>query len=265
MVTVALISLFLFLGLSSIAKREDQIRQKVFSGLGIALVVQVGIILVSSFQRLQLYEQAYGFTRLRTYTHVFILWLGLLLAVVVLLELAKRQRHFALSMVLACIGFVVSLNALNVDAFIAQQNVLRVQPEEQLEDRRAWIQTIQPIDIGYLASLSADVVPALSDLYDQAVQSGNTPLQESLAGALTCHAVLNQNYTYPGDRTRISPWQSFHFSRAAAREDWVQRTDNDQPNGLFKVFYHGDNHYLSESYVLVDGEKIDCWTGWGWD
>ena len=36
-------------------------------------------MLVSAFKRLLLYEMAYGFTEMRIYPHVFMIWLGLLL------------------------------------------------------------------------------------------------------------------------------------------------------------------------------------------
>ena len=50
------------------------------------------VMLISAYQRLVLYEMAYGFSRLRTYTHVFMIWLGLLLITVVILEITRRER-----------------------------------------------------------------------------------------------------------------------------------------------------------------------------
>ena len=94
-----------------------------FSIMGVVLFALVSVILVSSFQRLQLYESAYGFTRLRTYTHVFIFWLGALLLAVSVLEVFKRQRHFALAALIAGMGFVATLDIINVDGFIVRQNV----------------------------------------------------------------------------------------------------------------------------------------------
>ncbi|MBN1668619.1 MAG: DUF4173 domain-containing protein, partial [Anaerolineales bacterium] len=82
LLAVAFFSLLLFLGLSAISKRQQPGQQRAFSGLGIALVLLVGVMLVSAFQRLHLLEQAYGFTRLRMYSHIFMLWLGALLLAV---------------------------------------------------------------------------------------------------------------------------------------------------------------------------------------
>jgi len=246
LVTVAVISLMLFMGLSSVTKREGKTQGNVSSAFGIVLVALVNVILVSSFQRLQLYELAYGFTRLRIYTHVFIIWLGILLAAVVLLELFKRQRHFALSALMVAVAFVISLNTLNVDAFIARQNVSRAQAGETL-------------DVAYLASLSEDVVPALGKIYAEAGGSGK--LLEEITGAIACHAELNQEYEHEN-----YTWQSFHLSRYQAQKSW--RVLQGLPNADdFSVFYEDqDNRNQYNSYVMVDGEKISCYSSYyGWD
>jgi hypothetical protein len=246
LVTVAVISLMLFMGLSSITKREGKTQSNVFSAFGILLVALVNVILVSSFQRLQLYELAYGFTRLRIYTHVFIIWLGILLAAVVLLELFKRQRHFAFSALMVAVGFVISLNALNVDAFIARQNVSRARAGEIL-------------DVAYLASLSEDVVPTLGKIYTEGGGSGK--LLEEITGAIACHAELNQGYSHEN-----YAWQSFHLSRYQAQKNW--QAFQELPNADdFSVFYEDeDNRTPYNSYVMVNGEKINCYSGnYGWD
>ena len=66
-------------------------------------------MLVSAFQRLVLYEAAYGFSRLRTYTHVFMIWLGLLLVAAIILEILRRERAVALAAAVASLGFAISL------------------------------------------------------------------------------------------------------------------------------------------------------------
>jgi hypothetical protein len=245
LVIVALFSLVLFLGLSAISKRKIPKQRRVFSGLGIILVSLVIVILVSSFQRLRLYEFAYGFTRLRTYTHVYMIWLGLLLVSVVVLELTRRQRYFALAALVASLGFIVSLNLLNVDSFIARQNLIRARAGGTL-------------DIAYLTTLSEDVVPALSDLYEEALQDGE--YIEAIAGAIVCHAVNNQKYVYANHPSRNYTWRSFHLSRYLAQKDWSQRDRLNSDN--FKVYYDDGVGKYSNSYVIVDGEKVKCLSWW---
>ena len=87
------------------------------------------------------------------YTHVFMLWLGVLLAVVVGLELLRRERLFPLAALLACLGFALTLGFINVDGSIVRQNVARARTGEAL-------------DVAYLASLSAGAVLACRSFTD---------------------------------------------------------------------------------------------------
>jgi hypothetical protein len=135
------------------------------------MVMLVGVILVSAFQRLLLYEAAYGFSRLRMYTHIFMIWLGVLLAVAVLLELLRRERLFALAALLATLGFALSLALVNVDASIVRQNVARASQG-------------QGLDVPYLASLSPDSVPALAAAYEFKVLPGLT--RDAVGAVLVC-------------------------------------------------------------------------------
>src|SRR3972149_6202977 len=125
LIVVAITALIFFVLLSSLTGRKKGSQQTWVSGLGIGLFVLGAVILVSAFQRLLLLEQVYGFTRLRTYPHVFMVWLGILLLAVVILEYLGRQRIFALAVLLAVTGFTLSLALLNVDSFIARVNLQR--------------------------------------------------------------------------------------------------------------------------------------------
>ncbi len=190
LVLVAFFSLLLFLALSAIARRATSRQRATFSVLGAILTIQVGVILVSAYQRLLLYEAAYGFTRLRTYTHVFIIWLGVLLGVLLLLELIGKLRTFTLAAVLVAIAFGVTLNLLPVDGFIARQNIQRAEQGSEL-------------DSTYLLTLSLDATPDLWQLYqDEGIDAA---LHEQIGGVLACQAALSQ----PDDR----PWQAFHLAR----------------------------------------------------
>ncbi|MEW6717664.1 MAG: DUF4173 domain-containing protein [Chloroflexota bacterium] len=195
LVAVAFLSLLFLLAFSAITHRETRTQRRTFSGLAIALVSLVCVILVSAFQRLSLYEEAYGFTRLRTYSHVFMIWLGLLLITVVVLELRQRMHAFALAALVATLGFSLSLNVLNVDGFITHQNISRTQRGEEL-------------DVTYLLQLSDDAVPVLLKYYTDSRLSPD--LHEQLSVALACYAT-------PRDSDTPTPWQSFHLSHVRAQ------------------------------------------------
>ena len=202
LVAVAFFSLLLLLGLGAITRRETESQRRIFSGLGIGLVGLLIIMLIAAFQRLVLYEAAYGFSRLRTYTHVFMIWLGLLLVAVVVLEVLRRERAVALAMILALLGFIVSLNLLNVDAFIVQQNIQR---EIRSTTDKAFARGRADLDVQYFVDLSEDAIPPLV----RAFHSGSVPVsvREKIGAALTC-----QRYKLEQDERTI-PWQGFHFSR----------------------------------------------------
>jgi hypothetical protein len=234
LVTVAVFSLLLILIASSVTRRETELQRRIFSGLGIGIVALVVVMLVSAFQRLLLYEAAYGFSRLRTYTHVFILWLAVLLVTVAVLEILRRERMFALAALLASLGFVLSLGVMNVDGFIVRQNVQRAVQGETF-------------DASYLTSLSTDSVPALAAAY--LTQPLPASVKEGIGGALVCYRAEQQRASDP------LPWQSFHFSSARAENILVSL----EP-GLEDYRIKGDE--WSNQVVTPSGEQFYCGTYW---
>src|SRR5215208_315731 len=202
LVAVAFFSLLLLLGLGAITRRETELQRRTFSSLGVALVGLVLVMLISAYQRLILYEEAYGFSRLRTYTHVFMIWLGLLLVVVVFLEMTRRERAAGLVILLATLGFVISLNLLDVDAFIVKQNIQR---EIRGASDKAFSQGRADLDAQYFLDLSDDAVPSLVSAFR--AKSIPVAVREKIGASLACI-----RYTRAHDE-REYPWQSFHFSR----------------------------------------------------
>jgi len=191
LVAVAVLSLILILGLGAVTDRATRRQRRIFSSLSTVVVVLVAVILVSAYQRLNLYELAYGFTRLRTYTHVFLIWVGLLLAVVALLEWMHRERIFAAAALLAALGFALSLAFLNVDGFIVHQNVQRSGQG-------------QALDVPYLVSLSTDADPVLAKVFG--VGGVPSTVREAVGAALACRSEFSSVHAR-------ADWRSFTFSR----------------------------------------------------
>jgi hypothetical protein len=196
LVAVAFFALLMLLTLSGITKRDTESQRRIFSGLGVTLVVLLLVMLFSAFKRLGLYEAAYGFSRLRTYTHVFLIWLGLLLIVTIVLEILRKERMFTLAMLIASFGFVISLPILNVDAFIVNQNIQREIKAEANDSTN--------LDAEYFLNLSDDAVSALVSAY----QTPTLPdsVRERVGASLACI-----QYTRDLDTRKVS-WQSFHFA-----------------------------------------------------
>ncbi|HUN09744.1 MAG TPA: DUF4173 domain-containing protein [Aggregatilineales bacterium] len=147
----------LTLGLALILDRVT-IRQGrenlLFRGLTVAMVALTSVMLVSAWQRMQLYEEAYGFTQLRVYTQMSMVWLGVLFAFFLLALFRLRLQVFSLGMLVVIIGYLASLNLLNVDRFIADRNIDRYQAGAAAE-----------LDIAFLNTLSADAVPSILPFY----------------------------------------------------------------------------------------------------
>lgn len=234
LVVVAFFSLLLIQAASAATRRSTGTQRRWFSALAAAVVLLVLVMLVSAFQRLVLYESAYGFSRLRTYTHVFMIWLALLLVAVVLLEVFGRERAFALAALLATVGFTASLAVVNVDAFIVRQNLNRALHG-------------QALDVTYLAGLSPDAVPPLAAAYRS---GGFSPeVREGAGAALACYAGRQRAGEQRGD------WRSFHFSRWRA-EGTLQALEAD----LGAYTLEGED--WAYSVTAPSGAQYDCSVFW---
>jgi len=133
------------------ARREtprDRMVLRLALGLLCALVL---VVVASALYRMHVYEQAYGFTRLRLLVSFFEGWLGLLVVLVLAAGIRLRGSWLPMAMVLTGAGALLTLAWLNPDAYIASHDVDRYQQTGK-------------IDITYLAGLSADAAPALADL-----------------------------------------------------------------------------------------------------
>lgn len=229
LVAVAVISLLLYLSLGAITRREEEVHRRIFTALVIILIALVLVMLVSSWMRLSMYEDAYGFSRLRTYTHVFIPWLAALLIATAGLEVLRKQYRFAITLLVAMFGFGTSLAILNVDAFIVHQNVSRAERGEQF-------------DASYLLSLSQDAIPAMFDAYHQANLSSKD--RNALGGMLACMA---KEYV-PEEK---QPWQSFHLSTDRAIRLFEQNKSE------INVYPMKEDEWNWQ--VQIDGEFVPCY------
>jgi hypothetical protein len=157
LVTVSVIVLGLALLLDSITVRATPAQHTVFRVLAIVLIGLTTIMLVSAWQRMSLYESEYGFTHLRLYTHLFMLWMGVLFVFFLLSLFRVREHIFSLGIMVFLIGYLVTLNGVNPDYTIARLNVERYRAGHEL-------------DFVYLNTLSADMIPALVPLYQETAE-----------------------------------------------------------------------------------------------
>ena len=197
LITVAVLSLGIYYLFHSITKLETKNLKRRFSIFSLLIFIQVLVMLFSSYQRLVLYEQAYGFSRLRTYSHLFLPWLAVLIIVVIILELVQRQGHFALSLLIFATGFVTTCMLYNIDGFIARQNIQRATISSQEG---------YALDFYYISELSSDAVPVIFEGF-----MANDPATEDLLGAnLACRWSSLQS-------SEVRTWQSYNLSYQNAK------------------------------------------------
>ena len=231
LVAVAVIASLLYFSLASFTRRDTQAKKRAFSVMAGLLLAQVGVMLISAFQRLRLYEQAYGFTSLRLAAHVFMVFVGLLLLALIIMELTNSFRKLGLVLMLGCLAFALVMVGLNEDALIAQQNLERAVQGEKL-------------DAAYLVhGLTNDAVPTLFRYLDDAEL--DPELQEKLQLVMACR-YGNYKEVF-GD----APWQSTSISELVAGKLFEQHEE-----ALSNVPLRPKTTGAS---VTIDGEIIWCY------
>lgn len=231
LVAVAVLALGMILLLAQFGRREAPAQHGWFNGLSVALVGLVGAILGSALIRLLMYEDAYGFTRLRTYTHVAILWIAVMCLAFLALLLLGRLRLFAPACALGLIGFAATLSIINVDGLIVRENAARM-------DQTGLV------DTAYLSGLSSDAVPALVGLATRSSE----PARSELLGRLACRQIALQQ------ATAALRWPSYHFSDAAALRALAPMQT---ALGAFQVASTG---YRWSWTVKIAGNDTPCFT-----
>lgn len=152
LVAVTVLVLVLGLWLDRATLRRSVMQSGLFRAMAIVMVTLTLVMLVSAWHRMSLYEMAYGFTRLRVYTHIFMLALGALLGAFLLELFRVKPAIFSFSLLLVMIAYVGILNVLNVEDYIAWRNIERDTSEVAL-------------DVCYLDTFSVDALPAMFHIY----------------------------------------------------------------------------------------------------
>jgi two-component system, OmpR family, sensor histidine kinase BaeS len=112
---------------------------------------QTLVVVCSALHRMNVYQDAYGFTQLRLLVDVFEGWLGVLVLAVAVAGAVLRTDWLPRFALISGVVALLGLAAINPDAWIARQNIDRYDATGR-------------IDYTYLRSLSDDAVPALADL-----------------------------------------------------------------------------------------------------
>jgi signal transduction histidine kinase len=146
------------------------------------LCAQTLVVVFSALHRMNVYQNAYGYTQLRLLVDVFEGWLGLLVVAVVAAGVVLRADWLPRFALISGVVALLGLAAVNPDAWIARHNIDRYHDTGH-------------VDWTYLRSLSQDAVPVLADL----------PEAERVCAL-------------PGRRTSDDDWLEWNLGRSRARD-----------------------------------------------
>lgn len=161
-------------GLNAVTDRA-QPRQKLAFALAITILyLQVGVVMVSAFQRMGLYIQAYGLTQERLLPQIFMVVVAGILLALLVMEWSKRFNKLAMVLSLSLFAFTLVVAGFNVDRYIASENLdLAV--------------TNGNFDAGFaVEQLSTDAIPLLFEAYDNKTLPAD--LRQTLGKVLACKA-----------------------------------------------------------------------------
>ncbi len=125
---------------------------KVLKGLLFAMGIFNYIMIYSSFYRMRIYEQTYGYTYLRIFVYFFLL-LEAIILLGTLIYIICSKFNLIKMYVITFLVLYIGLNYMNIDNMIAKENIDR------------YFETGK-IDFYYLRRLSYDTIPQMQRLLD---------------------------------------------------------------------------------------------------
>ncbi|MEL7605462.1 MAG: DUF4173 domain-containing protein [Sedimentibacter saalensis] len=147
------------------------------------------VMLISSFYRMYLYDQEYGFTRLRVLVYGFLIFESIGLIITAAFIMRPEFNIMAVYMVIG-LCYYLCLNVVQIDYIIAKHNVDMYLAKET-----------DSLDIDYLMSLSVDASPQIARL----VENNNADIMTRYKADLY---FKNIEENYSSD----SLWQSRNYS-----------------------------------------------------
>ena len=173
--------------LTSINKKETSTGVSIYTKImNSFLIIFTAIMIVSSFLRMYLYEQEYGYTFLRLLVY-FILVTELIATIPTFVYVYNRKMNLLKYYVAIFAVMLVVMNFCDVDRTIARKNVDRyiakqnvsienVDQENEEQDKASTSKLIalkrkEEVDFDYLKGLSIDAAPEILRLYNNTQDS----------------------------------------------------------------------------------------------
>lgn len=148
LMVVALLSLPLLLGSEWVLRKEKPTEARLFTGLALAMISLLGVMLASAMFKLSLYMGVYGLTIARIQAAAIMVWIAVTLVMFCLTVLRGRRERLPFAMIVAGFAVLTLLNAMDPEAVVAEVNMRRLASDKKF-------------DPGYTLHLSADAAPRL--------------------------------------------------------------------------------------------------------
>jgi hypothetical protein len=223
------IALLLFLDWTTI--RQGRGGKRLFLGLSAVVLLLNLVMLLSAWGRMELYEQAFGFTHLRLIVKVTMVWMGILLAVTMASLLHIRRNLFSAGLFVCLVGILTTLNVMNLDYFIAERNIARVEQG-------------YPLDMRYLWGLSADAAEPIISLY----YATDDPVVKEFAGQWMIRRYTNRENER---RYRASTVFSYHHGLDTAHAAIAPFAD-ELPQINYRYYPPAPDGSVTESRYGID-------------
>ena len=186
-----------------------QVRGRAYLGAALTLLALTAVVLASAWYRLDLYQQAYGWTELRFYAMTAIAFLALALALFGW-GVARGRMSFALQpLALAVVLVALTANAIGPAAFVARANIARV-----LDPSGLPADASRNFDADTLVGLGGGAIVELVDAFPR------LPLSQRLYADILLRIALSRV-----DEDRAPDWQGWNLEREHERAALVRARD----------------------------------------
>lgn len=193
LVAVTIINLLILIIIINCTKNSSGIKRVLIKILNSVLVGCTFVMLFSAHFRMSLYEDTYGYTYLRLFTHGFMFFILALLIAALIKIWYEKLILLKWYLIITAAAFLV-LNFSNINAQIAKNNI-------EVYHRTG------KIDVCYLTSLSAEAIPYTSEFYTEISKK-----DPDNAAVLEAYLKNEKEYLERSSKN----WQSFSLSRIQA-------------------------------------------------
>src|SRR3989344_528929 len=203
LIVVAAFSFLIILAADKYTERKNNGHSIFFKTASLLLSVVVIVIMASALKRLSLYEQAYGFTTDRLYSHIIIFFIAAIFALLVYkIFKNEAENKLAARIFVLAILFFAFVNLMNPEDFIARKNIARFKETGK-------------IDTAYLGQLSPDAAPEMLKILDWPgpvrYDESNNDLKKRISDLLYSQRKDLESKTFTN-------WQSLNLARTKARD-----------------------------------------------